>query len=56
MCGLGMQLFVCLPLSSQAFQTAKMFLQELEKLSQDPEAAAEQQKTEGELLVGPCDL
>ena len=31
----------------QAFQVIKLFLGKLEKLSEDPEAAAQQQKTEG---------
>lgn len=31
----------------QAFQTIKLFLAKLEKLSEDPQAAAEQEKIEG---------
>lgn len=33
----------------QAFQTIKFFLAKLEKLSEDPQAAAEQEKVEGEM-------
>lgn len=34
----------------QAFQTVKFFLTKLEKISEDPHAAAEQEKIEGEIL------
>lgn len=34
----------------QAFQTIKFFLAKLEKLSEDPQAAAEQEKIEGRAL------
>ena len=36
----------------QAFQTIKFFLAKLEKLSEDPQAAAEQEKIEGKRVVG----
>lgn len=35
----------------QAFQTIKFFLTKLEKLSEDPQAAAEQEKIEGTVLL-----
>ena len=39
---------ICTVLYSQVFKTIKILLTKLEKFSEDPEAAAQQEKQEGE--------
>lgn len=39
------------PVRDQAFQTIRFFLAKLEKLSEDPQAAAEQEKIEGKQAI-----